>query len=294
VYKDVTFSVYKELNKELFEEFNVDNFNARVGGYFVFCLWQVKLLYQDIETIPDFTPKTQYYYRVVEEVRKIFINNNQRVFHLPMKLPMVCEPKDYLQTDKGLKLGGYLLNDVCYTDGVFKKKIGYGIETELKQNNIIISLINGLSKTPYKINLDTLQYVIKYGLEKGILLDVSSNKFQKFLDNPYKGFNKDESKKYRSLYSKLILERNIISIAQAYSKVERIYFPVRLDNRTRIYCETDYFDYQKNDLAKGLITFARPGVLTKIDTEAIKYFKAFGGNMYGSGLDKKSLNYRVN
>lgn len=47
---------------------------------------------------------------------------------------------------------------------------------------------------------------------------------------------------------------------------------------------------KKNDSAKGLISFARPGILTKVDVESIKYFKAHGGNMFGSGLDNKSLN----
>jgi DNA-directed RNA polymerase len=89
------------------------------------------------------------------------------------------------------------------------------------------------------------------------------------------------------------MERNVLSIAETFSKVEYIYFPVRLDFRTRIYCVTDFFDYQKSDLAKGLISFGKPGHITKFDSEAIKYFKAYGANMFGYNMDKKSLNYRV-
>ena len=66
-----------------------------------------------------------------------------------------------------------------------------------------------------------------------------------------------------------------------------------LDQTTIIYCKTDYFDYQKNDLAKGLICFANPGIIFKHSSDIIKYFKAFGANMYGNNLDKKSLNFRV-
>jgi len=51
--------------------------------------------------------------------------------------------------------------------------------------------------------------------------------------------------------------------------------------------------FKKNDLAKGLISFYNPGKIRKTDSEVIKYFKGYGANMYGSGLDKKSLNYRA-
>lgn len=46
-------------------------------------------------------------------------------------------------------------------------------------------------------------------------------------------------------------------------------------------------------MAKGLLSFARPGIINKHDYEAIKYFKAYGANLFGDGLDKKSLNHRV-
>lgn len=123
-----------------------------------------------------------------------------------------------------------------------------------------------MSKTPFKINLETLNFIYQHGVEKNILIDTYWKKFQIFLVNPYKDFNKTYSKAFRFLYSKLIIEKNILSIAQVYSKINRIYFPVRLDNRTRMYCETNYFDYQKIDLARGLISFAIPEILTKIDT----------------------------
>lgn len=212
-----------------------------------------------------------------------------------MKLPMVWEPKEYIYSEHPNQnvLGGFLLNDVEYTEEIFKDKKGYGKKTTFKDNNLIVSLINGLSKTPYKTNTDTLEYIYKYGVEKGIVTDDSEINIKTYKKDPYSGFNKRDSKKYRSIYSKILLERNILSIADVYSKVSKIYFPLRLDNRTRVYCETDYFHYQSSDLAKGLISFAVPGLLTKNNTEEINYFKAFGANMFGDKLDKKSLNHRV-
>jgi hypothetical protein len=129
-----------------------------VGGCFIFCLSEVKLLYQDIATTPDSNPKTQEFYMVKDDIRIIFIKNDQSVFHLPMQLPMVCEPKCYSKTAKGIKLGGYLLNDEVYTHELVKDKKGYEIKTKLN-SDLVINMVNRFSKTPYKINEDN-QYCI--------------------------------------------------------------------------------------------------------------------------------------
>ena len=46
--------------------------------------------------------------------------------------------------------------------------------------------------------------------------------------------NAAQEKEYQSFLSKKILEQNIINIAQAYSNVPEIYFPVTMDFRGRI------------------------------------------------------------
>lgn len=49
-------------------------------------------------------------------------NANQTIFNLPNKLPMICPPKEYIysmNSRKVLRLGGYLLNDIKYTEGIF-------------------------------------------------------------------------------------------------------------------------------------------------------------------------------
>lgn len=93
-----------------------------------------------------------------------------------MKLPMVCEPKEYVQTSKDIKLGGYLLNDEVYTDELIKDKQGYGIKTKLN-SDLVFNMVNRFSKTPYKINIETLNFLYKYGYDKNILLDTTSTKF---------------------------------------------------------------------------------------------------------------------
>ena len=97
----------------------------------------------------------------------------------------------------------------------------------------------------------------------------------------------------RSKLSTLQLERYIIDIAEAYKSVPNIYFPVRLDQRTRLYCQTDFFNYQSNDLAKALLSFSESGKILKQDTEAINYFKSYGAILFDKELSNKSINQRV-
>jgi DNA-dependent RNA polymerase len=283
------------IKKEYKDIYEVDGSYAMLGGYFVWNLVIVNMLYQTLDKHPENDKETVNYLRIVQNVRdKLFINK-VKIYHIPPKLPMVCEPKNWVYSldVSNNKLGGYLLNDIYFNDKLIRDRIGYEIPTVLKEDNLVVPMVTGVMKTPYKINVDTLEFIYKYGIKKKIITDGSSDGLRDFIRNPHRKYTKKVARGYRSLVSKIIMEKNILSIADVYSKIEKIYFPVRLDFRLRVYCDTDFFDYQKNDLAKGLISFANPGCIHKTDKEAIKYFKAYGANMYGNGLDKKSLNYRV-
>ncbi len=67
------------------------------------------------------------------------------------------------------------------------------------------------------------------------------------------------------------MQTNVLNIAELYSLVDKIYFPVTLDERTRLYCSTEFLNYQSTDLAKGLLLFANPGVIYKDDIDSINY-----------------------
>ena len=289
-------SFFKYLNSSEYEETKEDIFCGKLGGHFVGSLLEIDLLYQDLDVKNDTVKEKEYYLRIDKNIRSLLLKSSNKFLHTPQKLPMICKPKEFVYSlnEKENKLGGYLLNDIYYTDEIFKNKKGYEEITKLTEDNIIVGLINGLSAIPYRINTDTLEFIKLYGFEKQILTDNSDEKLQKFMENPYSSnLTKTEKNKYRSIYSKIILESNILNISECYSNESEIYFPVRLDNRTRIYCETDYFDYQKSDLAKGLISFVNKGIISKVDTEAINYLKAYGCNMYGNNLEKKSINFKV-
>ena len=51
--KDITLSEYKNKHLKVSKEFDEDNFNARIGGFFVWCLQSVKLVTQEIDSMID-------------------------------------------------------------------------------------------------------------------------------------------------------------------------------------------------------------------------------------------------
>lgn len=111
-------------------------------------------------------------------------------------------------------------------------------------------------------------------------------------------YNKLENKtkyqtgKYKSIKSKKMLQDNILQLANVFRKLD-IYFPVRLDQRGRIYCIPNYLHYQSTNLAKSLLLFVKPGILKRDKPSDVNFLKIFGANCYGSGLDKKSFEKRI-
>ena len=233
--------------------------------------------------------------RIVDSVRKIIITDN-KVLTVPTKLPMITKPKPYTLEENGnvsLGLGGYLNNDIVFTIGLFIDKIGYKYTTKIMVKNNIINLINGVSSVPYKINTETLQFITLIGISKGIVEDINNRDVKDFNLNPYKKIPNKINNNLRSKLSVIQLENYILNIAEAYKSVANIYFPVRLDQRTRLYCLTDLYNYQSNDLAKSWLSFSNCATIYKHDTEAINYLKSYGGWLFDSNMTRKSINTRV-
>ena len=230
--------------------------------------------------------------KIEEATRKIVVKDS-KVNTIPTKLPMIVKPKPYKLVDGKIILGGYQKNDYYYNDALFIPKVGYKNTTTLFENNDIIALINGVSSVPYRINKKTLEFIRTYGIEKGIIFDINQGKLKDFNLNPYKKISKKENRELRSKLSIIQLQNNILNIAETYLESDNIYFPVRLDQRTRLYCTTEYFNYQSTDLAKGLLCFSKKEFIFKHDSDGIKYFKSYGAILFDSALGKKSLNLRV-
>lgn len=64
---------------------------------------------------------------------------------------MIVPPKIYLNKDKDGKnqLGGYLLNDIDYTDNIIIDNWELKKNSVILSNNIIYSLVNNINSVPF-------------------------------------------------------------------------------------------------------------------------------------------------
>ncbi len=213
------------------------------------------------------------------------------IYNLPSKLPMIVKPKLYIKTETEEKLGGYLLNDELSTDQIFIKNRFYKKQSEIKEKNIVYSLVNNISSVGYKINKDVLDFIMseyRPYYENQLIYDDYIHP----LLNKTKLTQKDRLT-LDSFNSKKELQNNILGLAYMYSNVSEFFIPVRLDSRGRLYCIPDYFHYQSNELAKSLLLFSKPEKVYKNDYESLNYLKLYGANCYGNKLDKKSGQKRI-
>jgi len=105
--------------------------------------------------------------------------------------------------------------------------------------------------------------------------------------------NSSELIELESFHSKKYLEQNILGLSVLFKDIPAFYMPVRLDYRGRLYCITEYLNYQGIDLAKSILEFSSGEKVQLSDESSIKYLKIYGSNCYGQGLNKKSFNSRV-
>ena len=54
-----------------------------------------------------------------------------------------------------------------------------------------------------------------------------------------------------------------------------------MDQRGRLYYSSTYLNYQGSELAKALLLFANPGIITKKNLNIVKYLEFYGVNCFG-------------
>lgn len=277
------FNIWESENIKLSECVN-DNFYSLMGCKIIDILTHSDVL----DMVLKKTDNKEHPFHALEirDKAPLSTEKRQKIFNMPTKLPMICPPKDY-----GVdKLGGYLLNDENFAEDLLVEKKAYAMTSKLDGDSIY-NMINSASKIPFKINQPLLDYLNDQGIEQNLLINP---------DIPHKYADLEKRTKYQqSVYvsynSKVILQESILDIAEFYRKFSRIYFPLKLDQRGRIYCSPSYLNYQSNVLSKALLIFAEPGIINKNNLDSIVYIKCYGANSFGTGgLSKQSVSSKLN
>ncbi len=235
-------------------------------------IWATEVIeHQDMLSFVLFGPSSPYY--------------TGKIITLPTKLPMIVSPKPYSKNIQG----GYLLNNDQFSEDLFIEKKGYGVKSQLSDNTYIYDMINKINNTPFKINTVLLDYITNNWEKHNLLINPK-------IKHKYEDIEK-KTKYQRSVYnshvSKVILQETILGIVQFYRDFNEIYFPVRLDQRGRLYCTPNFFHYQSNELSKSLILFSKPGTLKRDNLNGIAYLKAYGANCYGGRIAKSSTESKL-
>ena len=284
-----TFSDWKNANEDLVNKLDDPTLKGNIGG--ILTEWMIECNLIEIKVVLVSRTEKKNILVPTSEVLNTLDNKVKSQIHLPFRIPMIIKPKPfYRETINGVvkeRLGGYLLNDVKTSDSLIIYKWDLKEQSQIKNNNKVYDLVNNINSVGYKINTDVLNFIYKYGVEYDLI---------EYKANPYENKVKLTKREFilsESYNSKIELQENILGLANVMSKLHEFFIPVRLDNRGRMYCISEYLNYQSNELAKSLLLFSKGEKLLKTDIKGINYFKAYGANCYGNKLDKKSWNDRI-
>lgn len=204
---------------------------------------------------------------------------SHKIYAIPAKLPMIVKPKPYSINVSG----GYLLNDIEHNEELIIDNKTFKYQALYTKD--ICVMVNNISGTAFKVNSAMYDFITDPINEKhNLLLDSS-------VEHEYAHVKRTRSQKraYKSYNSKLILQETILERANFFKNFNEIYFPVRLENRGRLYCTAGFFNYQSTELSKALIQFAKPGIILKTNYESRMYLKAYGVNCFGGATSKQSI-----
>ena len=214
--------------------------------------------------------KDEKYYILTVDNKLLDVRSKYMV-DFPFKLPMIAKPKDFSKKS----LGGYLLNNVKYSEELIIHKDIIKNKSLIKHGNVIYDMVNKISSTLYKINNELLDYIL---VNKHSLL-MDPDEPSKYANIEKR--NKHQQAKHSSHIRKINLQETILGIAEFNRKFPSIYFPVRMDSRGRMYCSSTYLNYQSCELPKALLLFSIPGVINKANLTDVKYLEYYGVNCFG-------------
>lgn len=151
----LTFYIWKQefLNMSNNHYLNEDTFIAEFGCKLIDILEWSNLVVKDLVRLR--WDETKYVLKIKDQYLLKEIDKNN-IHILPFKLPMIVEPRDFSKNT----FGGYILNGEEISDSLIIKKPDYKHSSEITDCSIIYELVNGISKVPYKINNELLNFLL--------------------------------------------------------------------------------------------------------------------------------------
>jgi DNA-dependent RNA polymerase len=287
---NITYINWKKENQELILQTYDNQLQFELGNVLINFMIDLKLIKIEVKVLAKDEKKTILVAGpiLVKLIPKL--NTSFSIQALPNRIPMIVPGKLYKLSDNNyLELGGYLLNGEEYTDEIILSNWELSSKSTLLERNDISDMVNKINSVAFKINENVLDFILlnndKYGFfTRANYIHPLSLKQKLFLS---------EKREIESFNSRKNLELNILGLATIFSEVPCFYLPVRLDYRGRLYCVTEYLNYQGIELAKGLLQFSRGEKVYLSDDFAINYLKIFGANCFGNKLEKQSFKDRI-
>jgi hypothetical protein len=287
---NITYINWKKENQELILQTDDNQLQFELGNVLINFMLDLKLIKIEVKVLAKDEKKTILVAGpiLVKLIPKL--NTSFSIQALPNRIPMIVPGKLYKLSDNNyLELGGYLLNGEEYTDEIILSNWELSSKSTLLERNDISDMVNKINSVAFKINGNVLDFILlnndKYGFfTRANYIHPLSLKQKLTLS---------EKREIESFNSRKNLELNILGLATIFSEVPCFYLPVRLDYRGRLYCVTEYLNYQGIELAKGLLQFSIGEKVCLSDDFAINYLKIFGANCFGNKLEKQSFKDRI-
>lgn len=223
-------------------------------------------------------------------------NNNARCELLsPVILPMITEPKDWVNPHEG----GFWSEHINISM-IRRSPSSFLDETENTDMWEVYDAVNHLQKTKWAVNKKVLEVVrrcadnnlplgnLPAGAElplPPIPVDMETNKEARWLWRKAASNVHGENIRARSKYISL---NKKIQVAERFAEEEEIFFVYSLDFRGRVYPVQVHLNPQGDDVSKSLLHFAEG---KEIDGESGAWLALHGANLFG--FDKVTLEDRV-
>lgn len=184
--------------------------------------------------------------------------------------------------------GGYSVEDLPPFNFITGKPRSW-FEPHAKSYAHAMSAVNNIQKTPWKINDEMLDVIVKCWEMKRVVGNIPE--FGEIDEQPrytgdcphelraWKLKQKDIKTSNVATKSKRYLACKVIHLAKMYRSYSKLYFPHRCDYRGRIYALPLFLHPQGSDLAKSLLDFHNGEQV--IDEDDLMSILVHGANMWG-------------